>query len=66
MLTQAEKSQRRLGVSVRLVGLNITVLNLIQRSPLGSTLDSEGLFFNLEMAVTSSQDSHGKEDARRR
>ena len=58
MLTQAEKSQRSLGVLVWLVGLNTGVLNVIQRSPLGSTLGREGLFFNLEMAVSKYQELH--------
>jgi hypothetical protein len=44
MLIQAEKSQRRLGVSVWLVGLNTAVWNIIQRSPLGATLGRQGLF----------------------
>jgi anti-anti-sigma factor len=60
MLIQAEKSQRKLGLSVWLVGLNTQVLNIIQRSPLGSTLGREGLLFNLETAVARYLESHGK------
>jgi SulP family sulfate permease len=65
MLIQAEKSQRSLGVSVWLVGLNTSVLRIIQRSPLGATLGREGLFFNLEMAVDNYLQSYGKGHAAR-
>ena len=49
MLTESEKRAR--GTSVWLSGLNTKVLQMIRRSPLGSTLGSEALLFNLEMAV---------------
>jgi SulP family sulfate permease len=65
MLIQAEKSQRSLGVSVWLVGLNTSVLRIIQRSPLGATLGREGLFFNMEMAVDNYLQSYGKGHAAR-
>lgn len=55
LLTQAQKAQQALGVSVWLVGLNPQVLNVVHRSPLGETLGRDGMFFNLEMAVTRYQ-----------
>ena len=51
MLTEAEKRQRERGVSIWLVGLNPTVLAMVQRSPLGKNLGHEAMYFNLEMAV---------------
>ena len=51
MLTEAEKRQRELGVSVWLVGLNPQVLTMVQRSSLGKSLGREAMHFNLEVAV---------------
>ena len=51
MLTEAEKRQRQLGISVWLVGMNPHVLAMIQRSPLGEILGREAMHFNLEVAV---------------
>ncbi len=51
MLTEAEKRQRRLGVSLWIVGLNPAVLQMVQRSPLGEILGREAMHFNLETAV---------------
>ncbi len=51
MLTEAEERQRQRGVMLWLVGLTPEVLAMVQRSPLGRTLGSERMFFNLEQAV---------------
>jgi high affinity sulfate transporter 1 len=51
MLVEAEKSERKRGVSIWLVGLNQEVLSVIHRSPLGEILGRERMHFNLELAV---------------
>lgn len=51
MLIEAERRQREAGVAVWLVGLNPDVYAVIQRSPLGATLGTERLQFDLEIAV---------------
>ena len=51
MLTEAEERNREHGISLWLVGLNPSVLAMVQRSPLGETLGRERMFFNLEQAV---------------
>ena len=51
MLTEAEKRQRKLGVSLWIVGLNPTVLQMVQRSPLGEVLGRQAMHFNMETAV---------------
>ena len=51
MLTEAEKRQRERGVSLWIVGLNPTVLQMVQRSPLGEILGREAMHFNVETAV---------------
>ena len=51
MLTEAEKRQRERGVSLWIVGLNPTVLEMVQRSPLGEILGREAMHFNVETAV---------------
>ena len=51
MLTAAEEKLRRGGVALWLVGLNPSVLNVVQRSQLGATLGRERMFFNLQAAI---------------
>ena len=51
MLTEGEKRQREQGRQLWLVGMNPNVLEMIQRSPLGTTLGRAGMHFNLETAV---------------
>jgi high affinity sulfate transporter 1 len=51
MLTEGEKRQREQGRQLWLVGMNPHVLEMIQRSPLGTTLGRAGMHFNLETAV---------------
>lgn len=55
LLTEAQRSEQALGVSVWLVGLNPQVLSVVQRSPLGEALGRDGLHFNIEMAVARYQ-----------
>ena len=56
MLAEAEKRQRQRGIKLWLVGMNPHVLDMIQRSPLGTTLGREAMFFNLEMALARYSD----------
>jgi sulfate permease, SulP family len=51
MLTEGERRQRERGVSLWLVGLNPGVLQMVQRSPLGTALGRERMQFSLELAV---------------
>jgi sulfate permease, SulP family len=55
-LSDGEKRQRELGISLWLVGLNPGVLQVVQRSPLGKTLGRDRMLFNLEIAVAKYQD----------
>ena len=54
-LSDGEKRQRELGISLWLVGLNPRVLRVVQRSPLGKTLGRDRMQFNLEIAVAKYQ-----------
>jgi anti-anti-sigma factor len=51
MLIEAEKRQRHRGISLWLVGLNPSVLEVIQRSSLWPTLGRDRMHFNVEVAV---------------
>jgi len=51
MLIEAERRLRESGISLWLAGLNPGVLEMVRRSPLGVTLRSERMFFNLNQAV---------------
>jgi sulfate permease, SulP family len=51
MLTEGERRQRERGVTLWLVGLNPGVLQMVQKSPLGSALGRERMHFSLELAV---------------
>ena len=51
MLTEGEKRQRERGVKLWLVGMNPSVLGVMQRSQLGETLGRDAMHFNLEIAV---------------
>jgi high affinity sulfate transporter 1 len=51
MLSEGERQQRERGVSLWLVGLNPGVLQMVQRSPLGTALGRERMQFSLELAV---------------
>ncbi|MCC8404048.1 SulP family inorganic anion transporter [Paraburkholderia sp. MMS20-SJTN17] len=53
MLTDAEKELRQRGIELWLVGLNPEVLAMVQRSPLGTTLGRERMFFNLDRVVAA-------------
>ena len=59
VLTEAEKRQRELGITLWLVGLNPEVLRVVQNSELGETLGRERMFFNLERAVEAFQGRPG-------
>ena len=52
MLADAEKRNRVRGIRLWLVGMNPEVLSMIQKSSLGEALGREGMYFNLETAVT--------------
>jgi len=51
LLAEAEKRQRDAGVEIWLSGLTPAVYATVQRSPLGASLGSGRLVFNLEIAV---------------
>ena len=51
MLIVAEKRLRETGIEMWLVGLNPAVLEVVQRSALGTTLGRARMHFNLETAV---------------
>ena len=53
MLIETEQRYREQGVVLWFVGLNPGVLDVVHRSPLGSTLGRERMFRNLEEAVAS-------------
>ena len=55
MLTGAEKRISEKGVTLWLVGLNPGVLAMVKQSPLGQTLGTGRMFFNLEEAVAHYQ-----------
>ena len=57
-LIEGEKRQREVGISWWLVGLNPRVLQVVQRSPLGTTLGRERMHFSLELAVAKYQTTH--------
>ena len=59
MLTEAEERARGQGVDVWLVGLNPTVLAMLQRSPLGERLGRERTAFDVETAVARWQKTDG-------
>ena len=65
MLTEAEKRQRKLGVSLWIVGLNPAVLQMVQRSPLGEVLGRESMHFNLETAVAKYSEALARSTAAR-
>jgi hypothetical protein len=51
MLIEGEKRERERGVMLWLVGLNPTVLQVVQRSSLAETLGRERMHFTLEVAT---------------
>ena len=55
MLVKGEKRIREKGIALWLVGLNPTVLSMIQRSELAETLGRERMHFNVETAVAHYQ-----------
>jgi MFS superfamily sulfate permease-like transporter len=55
MLTEAQKRERKHGMSLWLVGLTPGVLSMVQRSPLGGVLGREEMHFNLETALAKYQ-----------
>jgi len=52
MFVGAEKKYRERGIRLWLVGMNPEVLSVTRRSSLGEALGREGMYFNLEAAVT--------------
>jgi len=57
MLEAAEKNLRREGIVLWLTALNPNVLEVVQRSGLGKTLGSERMFFKLQTAVETYEQS---------
>lgn len=52
MLIEAEKRLHARGVQLWLVGMNQSVIDMVQRSPLGQELGRDAMHFNLEIAVS--------------
>ena len=52
MMSEAERKIRERGDRLWLVGMSPDVLSMIQKSPLGEALGRQGMYFNLETAVT--------------
>lgn len=50
-LTEGEKRNREQGIRLWLVGMNPQVLAMVRKSELGTALESDGMHFNLEIAV---------------
>ena len=57
MLEAAEKNLSREGISLWLTALNPNVLEVVQRSTLGATLGRERMFFKLQTAVETYEQS---------
>ena len=51
MLTRAEERLREQGISLWLTALNPAALKAVQRSPLGTTLGRDRMFFDLRGAL---------------
>jgi MFS superfamily sulfate permease-like transporter len=51
MLTDGEEQMRESGTELWLVGLNSSVLKVVQNSPLGERLGRDRMFFTMEQAV---------------
>ena len=57
MLEAAEENLRREGIMLWLTALNPNVLTVVQRSTLGTTLGRERMFFKLQTAVETYEQS---------
>ena len=53
MLMESEKRLREEGITGWLVGVNVSVLHVIHRSPLGKVLGRERMYFTMEQAVAA-------------
>jgi high affinity sulfate transporter 1 len=65
MLEAAEKNLRREGMTLWLTALNPSVLAVVQRSTLGTTLGRERMFFKLQTAVETYERSSSDQPAPR-
>jgi hypothetical protein len=63
MLEQAEENLRREGIMLWLTALNPSVLAVVQRSTLGTTLGRERMFFKLQTAVETYERSLSEQPA---
>jgi MFS superfamily sulfate permease-like transporter len=59
MLTDGEEQMRESGTELWLVGMNSSVLTVVQNSPLGERLGRERMFFTMEQAVARYQQEYG-------
>lgn len=55
MISDGEEKLREAGARLWLAALNLDVLRVVQRSPLGERLGREGMFFTLEQALAKYQ-----------
>ena len=58
MLTWLEEKLREQGITLWLAALNPEPFKVVERSPLGTTLGHERMFFNLEQAVEAYEEKH--------
>ncbi len=52
MFAKVAEKQAQNGIQLWLIGMNPEVLAIVQRSPLGQVLRREGMYFNLEIAIS--------------
>ena len=52
MFAKVAEKQAQNGIQLWLIGMNPEVLAIVQRSPLGQMLRREGMYFNLEIAIS--------------
>lgn len=52
MFAHVAERQSQHGIQLWLIGMNPSVLAIVQRSPLGQLLGRQGMYFNLEIAIS--------------
>jgi SulP family sulfate permease len=55
MMANFEEKLRERGITLWLASLNPEALAVVERSPVGKSLNHKHMFFNLEQAVEASQ-----------
>ena len=60
MLTEAQENLRERGIDLWLAALNLDLLKIIERSPMGNSLGHGRMFFNLPKALEAYRLLEGK------